>query len=141
MEKEINNTIETVENNDNVKTVPKKFTIFTVCYAAVAYLFMIVMWATGWNFFPLVAVVFAAVSALLILLSVIKWNKIGLDESYFLFSTYSFSCVFFLYPVLYFKPKHKTKNPILKLFFCYVRISIYRLYYGYAYGKRNQQHN
>ena len=36
---------------------------------------MIVMWATGWNFFPLVAVVLAAVSALLILLSVIKWNK------------------------------------------------------------------
>ncbi len=75
MENEINNTLETVENNDNVKAVPKKFTIFTVCYAAVAYLFMIVMWATGWNFFPLVAVVFAAVSALLILLSVIKWNK------------------------------------------------------------------
>ena len=72
MEKELN-TNETI--NSQKPALPKKFGIFTACYAAVAYAFMIVMWATGWNFFPLVAVVLAAVSALLILLSVIKWNK------------------------------------------------------------------
>ena len=72
MEKELN-TNETI--NSQKPALPKKFGIFSVCYAAVAYAFMIVMWATGWNFFPLVAVVLAAVSALLILLSVIKWNK------------------------------------------------------------------
>lgn len=72
MEKELNTT-ETV--NTEKPALPKKFGIFTACYAAVAYAFMIVMWATGWNFFPLVAVVLAAVSALLILLSVIRWNK------------------------------------------------------------------
>ena len=75
MEKELNTT-ETV--NTEKPAIPKKFGIFTACYAAVAYAFMIVMWATGWNFFPLVAVVLAAVSALLILLSVIKWNKMPL---------------------------------------------------------------
>ena len=73
MEKEILSTEST--NNTKKPALPKKFSIFTVCYAVVAYAFMIVMWATGWNFFPLVAVVFAAVSALLIMLSVIKWNK------------------------------------------------------------------
>ena len=73
MEKEILSTEST--NNTKKPALPKKFSIFTVCYAVVAYAFMIVMWATGWNFFPLVAVVFAAVSALLILISVVKWNK------------------------------------------------------------------
>jgi arylsulfatase A-like enzyme len=72
MEKELN-TNETI--NSQKPALPKKFGIFSVCYAAVAYAFMIVMWATGWNFFPLVAVVLAAVSALLILISVVKWNK------------------------------------------------------------------
>lgn len=72
MEKELN-TNETI--NSQKPAIPKKFGIFSVCYALVAYAFMIVMWATGWNFFPLVAVVFAAVSALLILISVVKWNK------------------------------------------------------------------
>jgi arylsulfatase A-like enzyme len=72
MEKELN-TNETI--NSQKPALPKKFGIFSICYAAVAYAFMIVMWATGWNFFPLVAVVLAAVSALLILISVVKWNK------------------------------------------------------------------
>lgn len=72
MEKELN-TNETISSQK--PALPKKFGIFSVCYAAVAYAFMIVMWATGWNFFPLVAVVLAAVSALLILISVVKWNK------------------------------------------------------------------
>ena len=54
MEKELN-TNETI--NSQKPALPKKFGIFSVCYAAVAYAFMIVMWATGWNFFPLVAVV------------------------------------------------------------------------------------
>ncbi len=83
MERDNIEIIESTEETTNISTetkpvVPKKFNVFSVCYFVVSYVFMIVMWATGWNFFPLIAIVLSAVSALLILLSVCKWNKVPL---------------------------------------------------------------
>ncbi len=82
MEKDIEKNIESTEETTSVapakSALPKKFSVFSVCYFAIAYIFMIVMWATGWNFFPLIAVVLSAVGALLVLLAVCKWNKVPL---------------------------------------------------------------
>lgn len=59
--------------NDEVKQNRKRLA-FDMAYFGICYAFMIVMLATGWNFFPLVAIVLACVTGLVIFISVLM-NK------------------------------------------------------------------
>lgn len=59
--------------NDEVKQNRKRLA-FDMVYFGICYAFMVVMLSTGWNFFPLVAIVLACVTGLVIFISVLM-NK------------------------------------------------------------------
>ena len=56
----------------------RKEDIFPLCYLVVMALFSLVMISTGWNFFPLIAIVFAIVTSVILLCTVLKKNKMPL---------------------------------------------------------------
>ena len=74
MEKEIFN-----DSSNTTKAPNKKLNVFLWVFMGIACAYMLVMLCTGWNFFPLVAIVLAAVTALFILIAVIAKNDVPLQ--------------------------------------------------------------
>ena len=74
MEKEVFN-----DNNNVTETYSKKLNVFLWVFMGIASAYMLVMLCTGWNFFPLVAVVLGALTAIFILVLVIVKNDVPLQ--------------------------------------------------------------
>lgn len=60
---------------DYIQKRPRKFDIAYMCLVAI---FILVMWCTGFNFLPLIAVVLGIVSAVLLLIRVLRKKSVGL---------------------------------------------------------------
>ncbi|MCQ2409690.1 MAG: sulfatase-like hydrolase/transferase [Clostridia bacterium] len=64
--------------NTDLSLIEKKKSIPSIIYMAFCALFILVMWCSGFNFLPLVADVLAILTGLIILISVLKKEKINL---------------------------------------------------------------